>query len=177
MEENSQSVNEIREAVLVGLNKYKCGHKPLEGCVNDVDEFEKILLKFKFKTKPLKNEEATRSKVIECFEDASARLGHTDVFCFYFSGHGTEVLNKKKHNGYNEAFCCYDGNIKDDELKKMLRKFKTRNVSLIFDSCHSGDITRDRHFSSTFELANPRGVPPSDDDLENILEVRVLYQC
>ena len=37
----------------------------------------------------------------------------------------------------------HDGKITDDEIKDLRNQFKSRNVTFIFDSCHSADVARE----------------------------------
>lgn len=63
----------------------------------------------------------------------------------HYSGHGNHIENNSKLNNFNETIVPYDYNnqIKDDEIKLLLYKAKSANLTLVFDCCHSGDITRE----------------------------------
>ena len=64
---------------------------------------------------------------------------------FHYSGHGNQIDNSLKSNNYNETIVPFDNNnqIFDDEIKELLSKAKSANLTLVFDCCHSGDITRE----------------------------------
>lgn len=72
---------------------------------------------------------------------------------FYFSGHGSYVEDKNgdESDGQDETIVPMDSDksagvkdITDDELKAWFEKLRehTSNITFIFDSCHSGTVTR-----------------------------------
>lgn len=74
-----------------------------------------------------------------------------DVVVFYFSGHGSQVLDVDgdEPDGLDETLCPTDvmrndgsRDIKDDELSGWLAALPTQDVTVILDSCHSGTATR-----------------------------------
>jgi hypothetical protein len=76
------------------------------------------------------------------------------MIVFYYSGHGSTLPDDPETNdepdGRDEAIVPMDSNlegskhIRDDELNKLFDRLKTytSNVLFIFDSCHSGTVTR-----------------------------------
>jgi hypothetical protein len=92
---------------------------------------------------------------------------HSPVL-FYFSGHGSQM--KDEVNGdetldhYDETICPYDTrvgdvrDISDDEIAGLLYQLRTitDNVTVIFDSCHSGEATK------TLLAPQSRTLPPDD---------------
>jgi uncharacterized caspase-like protein len=74
-----------------------------------------------------------------------------NIALFYFSGHGQQIPDAEdgdEHDGYDEAIVPYDntghrrysGHLPDDALEAAVTEVraKTKNVVVIFDSCHSG---------------------------------------
>lgn len=85
------------------------------------------------------------------------KAGPDDVVLFYYTGHGGQVpdLSGDEADGWDEVLVTADARpdlittqeqldlyMTDDRLSALLSKFKTKNVTLIFDSCHSGTMTR-----------------------------------
>ena len=52
---------------------------------------------------------ASQAEILALLEEAAAITARDDVFLFFFSGHGSEIPNPAKHNGYNETFVPFDG--------------------------------------------------------------------
>ncbi|HEX5723893.1 MAG TPA: caspase family protein, partial [Longimicrobiaceae bacterium] len=95
---------------------------------------------------------ATRDAIRAAFTEwlpAAAKPG--DLVVFYFSGHGSQVLDESgdEDDGLDETLCPADvlrrdaaRDIRDDELNAWLRALPTREVTVILDACHSGTATR-----------------------------------
>lgn len=156
-------------ALLVGIDKYKVN--PLSSCVQDVVDMKQVLIeKFGFKESQivtLKDEEATRERILTNFREhliKNAELHRNAVIVFHFSGHGstTPDLNGDEkltdpNDTTDETIVPFDGggraaadtsgafDILDDEIAELVTELTkyTPNVTLIFDSCHSGTVTRD----------------------------------
>lgn len=149
-------------ALLVGLNNYKERIKPLNGCVPDIERFEKYL-----RTnhglgddhiKTLIDSAATKKSIIDQFRQHLGKAEAGDTALFYFAGHGvlqvanpslkTSVMNDKI-----ECISCYDTTltganlIADKELRWLIHELNKGkpncHIVCIFDSCNSGDNTRD----------------------------------
>ena len=100
---------------------------------------------------------------------ASPDQGATVVF--YYSGHGSHLAdneNKDESDGEDETIVPMDSDMKgakdirDDEFDKLFAELKkyTSNITFIFDSCHSGTITRgigERSLVRPSVTANSRG--------------------
>ena len=108
-----------------------------------------------------------RSKGLQPVKDANK--GATVVF--YYSGHGSHLPdneNKDEADGEDETIVPMDSDMKgtkdirDDEFDKRFAELKkyTSNITFIFDSCHSGTITRgtgDRSLNRQSSIAAARG--------------------
>lgn len=162
----SDSFTRLRKrALLVGVNKYPNlpAYSQLRGCVNDV-RVMKALLEDLFQFPPenvnvLTDEEATEQRIRDAMEKLVAECERDDIVVFHFSGHGSQMAAKgEKPRGYDESIMPHDSgrmnasfptqveprDIRDTEIREWLVRLsrKTPHATLIFDSCHSGSITR-----------------------------------
>ena len=151
-------------ALLVGINIYRnSGARPdfsnLAGCVNDVEDMKSLLLgTYDFPPdhiQVLTDARATHTAIIDAFKNhLIANAQANDVVIFYFSGHGSQMKDTSgdEADGYDETIVPHDTrdregkvfDISDDELNELLRQLsqKTKKVTFIFDSCHSGSAVR-----------------------------------
>ena len=147
-------------ALLVGINEYRDTNiRSLRGALNDVERMKSTLVgKFDFPEEnvlPLRNSEATRDRILSSFRShliGKAR-NREDVVVFYFSGHGSRVVDKDGDeiaDDLDETLVPWDStnsgarDITDDEINELIKELsgKTRNITFIFDSCSSGTATR-----------------------------------
>lgn len=167
-------------ALLIGINRYLGTVRPLRGCVNDVNNVEKMLndlFSNSFESlhiQKLLDQDATRDNVINAFqthliEQATA----DDVIYFHFSGHGSQEKAPKEFFDFdskdkNETLVCVDSrlpgryDLADKEVGVLLHlaSQKTKNIIMVADSCHSGTINRGDEigaFEARFEEENPSG--------------------
>lgn len=166
-------------ALLIGINKYQLfsGRKNLDGCVADIEAIKEILTSqsgFAFpmsNIKTLLDEQATKINIeqtVENFLLKNDQIKNDDIILIYYSGHGTQVPDRDENeepDGMDEAIVPHDacgelGVITDDQIGGWLRQLnlRTKNLIIIFDSCHSGSATRDA-------FSKPRFV--SFEDIEN----------
>lgn len=142
-------------ALLVGINKYSDDLNPLQGCVNDIDMQQQLLInRFGFHPKDiiiLTDAQATRKGILEGFEEhliKQAKPG--DVVVFHFSGHGGLVSDPDKDNpnGLNSTLIPVDSSynssadvveeIMGHTLFLLMYALQTENVTALLDACHSG---------------------------------------
>lgn len=67
----------------------------------------------------------------------------TKKLVIYFTGHGASVKDKNgdESDGYDEAFVFRDGIVLDDAVLNLISTFnKSKQLTIITDSCHSGSI-------------------------------------
>jgi hypothetical protein len=159
-------------ALLVGINDYKYVNK-LSGTVNDVENMRLLLVeRFGFPDDQnilvLKDKQATRDAILKAIkEHLIAKATSDSIVVFHYSGHGSQKVddNGDETDGYDETLVTYDSghqdpypnrDITDDELYDLLSQLtnKTPNVTFIFDSCHSGTITRGAELARTVERDN-----------------------
>lgn len=172
-------------ALLVGINTYHkdSGVSSLNGCVNDIDVMQEYL-RTNFASDPesnilvLKNEQASRSAVIENFKRHLIKnpgIKEGDTVLFYYSGHGSFAPTAPEFVALNEdskkqdeTLVLYDSRLQgnydlaDKELALLLSKIPDyANAVVILDSCHSGSATKAVARADEIRLGLPRFTPAS----------------
>ena len=168
-----------KTAICVGINDYPNGIGDLRGCVNDADDWSSLLVDHGFKpiTK-LVDANATISAVTDALKFLVSEANAGKVAVFTFSGHGTwepdDPANPDESDNRDEALCAHDGNILDDDIRRILSNLRSgARFTVISDSCHSGTVTRAGRSARVNADMNIRGVrtsrprfmPPQDDAL------------
>ena len=169
-----------KHALIVGVDKYinLAERFQLEGCVNDARLMASILQdRFGFEESDiasLHNEAATRVGILKQMNALAERVGKDDVVIFHFSGHGSRrrSTDPEEATGKDSTIMPHDSgrhpkanlDISDKEINAWLHRLaeKTRNITLTFDCCHSGTITRDAFG------ARVRAIPDDDRTLEDM---------
>lgn len=145
-------------ALLVGVEKYGDNRVPeTPGCVQDAlqtAEFLKSRYNFADSSiKVLTNEAATSTSIEQEFRRwliEGTQPG--DRVFFLYAGHGSQLKddNGDEADGLDETIAPYDvnpetgaGEIRDDVFDEMIAALSGRRAVLVFDSCHSGTISRD----------------------------------
>ncbi|MEM7359416.1 MAG: caspase family protein [Pseudomonadota bacterium] len=155
-----------KHALIVGINKYPYmgADFQLRGCVNDAKLLRNTLLyKFNFdraQITELHDEAATRDGILAAMNALYRRVKKDDIVVFHYSGHGHRCTSKTKFtdegSGKDNCLLPHDDSkpkadgkpdyreIRDDKINAWLQKMatKTANITLIFDACHSGTMTR-----------------------------------
>ena len=167
-----------RKALLVGINDYARSAIPdLRGAVNDVSRLAEILQKQmhfpEANIVKLTDQEATRDRILSELSKLVNSTQKEDILYIHFSGHGSQVAdqNGDEKDGYDETFLSYDArqqgipDIVDDEFEQLFNKLASDNVLIVFDSCHSGTVTRsvpsaDPEIAEIQEQIKPRVVDP-----------------
>ncbi|MES0139392.1 caspase family protein [Mesorhizobium sp. M0016] len=155
-------------ALLVGINNYAktdgsaYNASDLKGTANDVALMKDLLTgtygvpgdtdHFMI----LLDTQATHAAIRQAFVDQlidKAKRYPDATFLFYFSGHGSLAVddNGDEGDGYDETILAQDSrgpggaDIRDDEIEGWLNDLKqyTKNIVLVFDSCHSGTVSKD----------------------------------
>lgn len=167
-----------RFALLIGVDEYAqpASDAPrvpnLRGPANDVAEMKQLLIdKYGFSGQgdivTLIGKQATVAAIEANFREHLLNNAKKDpgaAILFYFSGHGSQTADKDNDegDGADETLVAYDSrmpgkaDISDDTVETWLAGLTpyTANVTVIFDSCHSGDGTRDIGLT-------PRQLPPN----------------
>jgi hypothetical protein len=163
----------------VGINNYKyaAAVSPLAGSLNDVEDMKSVLLgKFEFEPtniQVLKDEQATHAGIINALRGLIGKTQKDDIVVFHYSGHGSQMpdVTKKRIGGVDETIVPYDSrdpagkvfDISGAEIHGLLVQLaaRTKNITFILDSCHSGTLVR----GARIRRADPdqRTPPPLPD--------------
>jgi hypothetical protein len=154
----SNTSSPVKRALLIGIDQYP-KLTQLEGCVNDVQLMRSILQEsFGFSPENvtlLADAEATREGILAALDQLVEATGTGDIAVIHYAGHGSQMTDREgdEPDGLDETIMPYDSegrwgvnrDITDDEIHLRLVRLgaKTPYTTLIFDSCHSGTITRD----------------------------------
>jgi len=145
----------VDRALIVGVERYRDPNVPdTPGCEADARAMEQLIKSvYKFaEVKVLINEEATASNIERWFRSwliAGTQPG--DRVFFFYAGHGSQIAddNGDESDGKDETLAPYDvlpksgaNVIRDDLFDEMIGKLSGRRAVLVFDSCHSGTISR-----------------------------------
>ncbi len=153
-----------RWALLVGISDYPPagqGGQDLPASDKDAQRM-KELLESSFGFSPervtlVQNLDATSARLDRELTALADQAGPDDAVLFYYCGHGTQVpdIDGDEEDGWDEALATADecpsllttpDHIKlvltDDRIAQLLARFRTKNVTVIFDSCHSGTAVR-----------------------------------
>jgi Caspase domain len=179
---NEATARPDKRALLIGVNEYPNlpDYSQLRGCVNDV-QIMREMLETLFGFPPenidvLVNQQATEKGIRDALEKLLADCGEGDIVVFHYSGHGSQMAARgDKPRGYDESIMPFDSgrmnpafpkqveprDIRDTEIHEWLLRLsqKTPYITLIFDSCHSGSITR-LVSDSVEEGTRLRWIPP-----------------
>ena len=181
-------MSERRWALLIGIDEYPfCPPElQLHGCVNDLNVWNDVLTSpsfgFAFPADgimQLVNAQATHDGILAAFDELAEKVGPDDVVFVQYSGHGSQVpatVPGSEGDNLDETIVPCDArnpaehgprkDITDNQIHQKLLALtaKTPRVTLVFDSCHSGSVTRDMF------AAQVREIPP---DLRPAPERRV----
>jgi hypothetical protein len=142
----AESVGSNRSALIVGVSEYNNSEIPnLPGVIADIESAKKIALAMGIPEKNitlLKNEEATKKKIIDSFRQFSSSAADGGRAFIYFSGHGTRGFDPNTNNCY-EGLLSYDGQaITHDEIASATKKLNDQvdKTIVMFDACHSGGV-------------------------------------
>lgn len=147
----------VDRALLVGLEHY--GHprvNPTPGGAEDARSVARTLQSsFGFPEdgiRVLLNAEATSEAIISQFQEWLIEgTGPGDRVFFLYAGHGSQIpdQNDDETDGYDETLAPYDVDpftgerqIRDDVIDSLIAQLTGRRAVLLFDSCHSGTLTR-----------------------------------
>lgn len=143
-------------ALIIGIADYPI--QPLKGPLTDAENATRLAREIwgfsDSEILTLLNQEATRANIRNALQDwLVAQTNPGDKVFFYFSGHGhyQPDQNNDEADGRDETIVPIDvtysdgrfhGMIVDDELDVFMGKLADREAFFIFDSCHSGTVTR-----------------------------------
>ena len=164
--------NAEQYAILVGIWEYHNKNLQLEAPPNDLELMKSLLSaggitpeNVHILTNP------DKVQIQRTFRTFSKRLKPDDSLLFYFSGHGTQIIDKfgtfpgdeakgRYPDKNDEALLPVDVNLSipetyllDDEINDLLQEFQTKKITCIIDTCYSGDILRE------IRLGRAKGAP------------------
>ena len=146
----------------VDPNHYSGWSGPLNACEADADDMEAIARARGITPTKLLTAAATRQAVINGISTPASKLKAGDYFLLTYSGHGGQVKDSSgdETDGTDETWCLYDGQLIDDELYELFKKFaKGVRVFVLSDSCHSGTVTRAIQLRAAQVEGVPRAMP------------------
>jgi hypothetical protein len=147
-----------RFALLVGASKDPDEHSRNPAPEQDVARIRDLLKKrYRFtavEMHELVGTDATRQRLLAEFATAAANLDSSDIFVFYFSGHGMVLDDNYSLRdsepgpfgpGPDQALRVLGGPgkyslILDDEIATLMRRIKAKRRLFIVDACFSGDM-------------------------------------
>lgn len=176
-----------RLALIVGVGQYKYAPVPdLIGPPNDARRFFDLLTGrngYGFPTENvcmLLDEQATTAEFKRAFDKAlveRARPG--DMAVVFYAGHGSQRHdeNDDESDGMDETFMLHDArtdnvrDLLDDEFNQMLARLhaKTRNITVVLDSCNSGSATRGDAGTFVARYFEPEGETPATPEASGVL--------
>lgn len=167
--QTTKANSEKKKAICTGINNYPGTNRDLKGCVNDANEWSKLLREtYGFRVTTLLDKQVTHENFTETLGNYIADSRAGDYIVGTYSGHGTHVPDQKgdESDGRDEALCLYDGFLIDDVIRDMFKALHPEaHLTFISDSCHSGTLTRQFMNLMSFEdMPMPRYMPPEDDD-------------
>ncbi|MEO7044828.1 MAG: caspase family protein [Ferruginibacter sp.] len=156
-------------ALIIGIDTYTppAGYIPpntvgrkdfpsLEGCLNDALSIKSVITsKFQFEQKNIQtllDTNATRDNILNEMNNLLNKCKKGDIAFIYYAGHGSQEYNSlsQELDKYDETIVPADtwkagvDDIRDKELAKIFNSFIDKGVKLtvIFDCCHSGSMSR-----------------------------------
>lgn len=174
-------------AVLIGIDDYT--QRALSGCVNDIDQIERILLdRLKVpaeritrfaapragaaSTTHLKSRNPTRDELRSFLESLAGEVGPDDAVFLYYSGHGSRVTTEVNGQRISrEALVPVDywndvepqrhRLLYDYELNGLLARIaeKAGDLTVVLDCCHSASVDRGEG-ERQLEISETQELPP-----------------
>ncbi|MDX2043191.1 MAG: caspase family protein [Acidobacteriota bacterium] len=171
-------------ALLVGINRYAQPYvNPTPGSEEDAFETRDFIKqKYGFEESEIRvltGPQATAANIVAEFKHwliEGTEPG--DRVFFLYSGHGSRIpdRNGDEEDGYDEIIAPYDvaardkqffNVVSDDEIGKLIAQLSGRMTVMVFDSCHSGTISRNIGASSS-QKSEARYLP----DAETLAELQ-----
>jgi metacaspase-1 len=166
-------------AVLIGVDQYKNlpPENQLVGCVEDALDMAQFLQsKMNFSKENitlLLNEQATAQTIQQSLNQLADETQPGDRIFVLYSGHGSRADddNNDEADKFDETIAPYDAvatragtnQIRDDFFGQWIAKLAGRRIVMLFDSCHSGTISR-AAFEKTGDTKYVRYLPPLEDE-------------
>jgi hypothetical protein len=154
----------------------------LDGSVNDAEEFAALLEgNYGFEHQNitiLRNRDATRENILATIRHQLIEPSKKgDVAVWYYAGHGSQMKDSasKEADKLDETIVPVDGprgavDIRDKEISRLLNDMLDKGaiVTAIFDSCHSGSISRG------YPTGKARYVLPDTRDVVKLIADKIV---
>ena len=134
-------------ALIIGIDKYE-NVRSLDYAVKDAEDIQSMLIdKFHFQQDNivlLKDEEATKTSIIQEFSNITKKAGANDRVLIFFAGHGkTQDLPDGGEMGYlmpvnGDEKDLYISAIDMDELRKISLLSEAKHILYLVDACYGG---------------------------------------
>lgn len=142
-------------AFIVGIDSYSGTWAPLKNAVHDAKGVEDVLKKYYTFSNvyTLYNTEASRTKIMDKFEDLVNTLTPEDNLLIFYSGHGEFKKNMNKGFWVPADAITQSASalISNSDLQNYLNSLPTKHTLLISDACFSADIFRGATSQIPFE--------------------------
>ena len=152
-------VNKNRMILQYGINNYPGTGSDLNGCLNDLTDFGKLM---NWPLTTFRDSEVTKTTFRDTVRNYILGMQPDEELIIQYSGHGTRVKDTSgdEEDGYDEALYLYgyDGVFIDDEFNEIMKLIPVgAKVIVILDSCFSGTATRNigRYRKSKYVLTDP----------------------
>lgn len=168
-------------SLIVGVEKYKylSAGEGTPGCVEDARSMDRFIRsEYGFtEVKVLLNEEATAANIQHWFKTwLIDGTNPGDRVFFFYAGHGSQLPDDngdETEDKRDETIAPYDvmkgtgaNQIRDDVFDGFIAQLSGRRAVLIFDSCHSGTISRGTPKFTLYKQGGGVRYLPSPDQLE-----------
>ena len=183
----SQHPHAEQHAILVGVWDYENPNLQLDAPPNDLKLMEAVLSLHGVTQRQMHIlANPNKAQIQRKFRELGRHLTPSDSLLFYFSGHGTQIIDKlgtfpgdeakgRYPDRNDEALLPVDADLAsprtyllDDELNTLLQELPTRQVSCIIDTCYSGDILRE------IRLGRPKGTPVTDTPMGIVQPTQIV---
>lgn len=151
-----------KRSLAIGISRYEDPSWSEINAGEDLYYVESLLNEYGFEDITfLKNELATKIRIVREFERLIDRSGRGDIVYIHFSGHGQLVkdLDGDESDGYDESWIPYDAyrkccqnddgrkHLVDDEVNVFLSRLRRKvgdrgQILVVVDACHSGGSSR-----------------------------------
>ncbi len=142
-------------ALIIGIDRYHGVWPELHNAVHDAREVESILKsEYRFdEILSLYDEAATRTNIIDRFEQLVSKVTKEDNLIIFYSGHGEfrQQLNKGYWVPADAVSKSTSGYISNSDIQTFMNGILSRHTLLVSDACFSGDIFRGRTEEMPFE--------------------------
>ena len=176
-----------QHAILIGVWDYENPNLQLDAPPNDLRLMQEVLAArgvSEDRTHILAN--PTKQRIQRKFRELRLHLKPSDSLLFYFSGHGTQIIDRlgtfpgdeakgRFPDRNDEALLPVDANLAspetyllDDELNVLLQELPTREIVCIIDTCYSGDILRE------IRLGRSKGAPVTNMPSESLHQTPIV---